>query len=1098
MVSTPNDGRYRGKHDPYNNMEEASIRPSNIARQELSAAEKAATKNPSDSASSGQKSFTSNRITRSLQQSENNQKSQLQNQFRNSVRGKNEPKTTGRTRFLKKVAPLTIIVGVLFGGGAFFYGAQSLLAPHLSALYTNATDLQFTSYSMRNSRLISYMINGGGQVKISGFTTKYAAFSPYLKSRLAKNGIEVGHLDSSGAFQSGQIGGKTVLKFEDKIIDAGSFQTEFANNANFRDAYYQAKRGRIAGFFDDSADYYYKKKGATRDIFDQYKSTGDNDADTEKFESTVSERVTGSDASVNTVRHETDEETGEDHIRENGEDIDTTRVSGDTPESKARAMVNNIAGKVSSIGVPVCSALRIANIAAVTVSAYQIYQSIAYFLSLMEPISKMMAGEGEASAINENLNFLTTSTYSDVNYVDSQGNQQTKQVYGSPVESAGAKLVMGNTLSKKEDYEPYSFDNITRAATTIAVSTGVTNTACAGVMAASAIMSLSATAIPGGKLATFIVGAIAQTVGGIVLTGIVAAIVSAIIPYVAKIFASNIFETYTGIPAGELFSQGAATANFNLATQGSAYMPSDKSAVKTQNRNTTLALAQEAELDRLHRSPFDATSPNTFLGSLLSNFTYLSSSNNAMSNITNFTNVVGKSIRKINTVSAADEELTYISNNQDCTFLPGAVCDMYGLPIPTSDYSTIDVSPDDPNYIAAISPNLDSDGKIKEGSELAKFINFCGNRQSPWGVKDANILNALQTDFGIVGNNLPVVNDIVDVINAAEDVANEGWATGSVCMNSADNPRWDSEFKYYQRYIEDMRILSSMDGSNNTSASASGGLNDDLAQKIVEHFKDSSNDDKWTPSLTKWNCVSLSTYFVQLFTNIDGKSALNGGGKKGCISCSNGVTVADGLAAYGVPVGTEPRPYSIFSVSGPSAYASGEAGHTGVVLAVNGTDLTIIEAGWGADGYAAVRHYDLNQMQDRKFAYLEDYMDWDALSKATGTKVTNNISSTEPTTPSNPVLAYLQEYDATHPEDNSFEGILARISGQTKDDIAMMLEFVDYSTKIANYDPSTRYVFGQNETSETQISFEEENLPNITAVIRNSNRIFIDKRNYVL
>ena len=823
-----------------------------------------------------------------------------------------------------------------------------------------------------------------------------------------------------------------------------------------------------------------------------------NDADTEKFESTVSERVTGSDASVNTVRHETDEETGEDHIRENGEDIDTTRVSGDTPESKARAMVNNIAGKVSSIGVPVCSALRIANIAAVTVSAYQIYQSIAYFLSLMEPISKMMAGEGEASAINENLNFLTTSTYSDVNYVDSQGNQQTKQVYGSPVESAGAKLVMGNTLSKKEDYEPYSFDNITRAATTIAVSTGVTNTACAGVMAASAIMSLSATAIPGGKLATFIVGAIAQTVGGIVLTGIVAAIVSAIIPYVAKIFASNIFETYTGIPAGELFSQGAATANFNLATQGSAYMPSDKSAVKTQNRNTTLALAQEAELDRLHRSPFDATSPNTFLGSLLSNFTYLSSSNNAMSNITNFTNVVGKSIRKINTVSAADEELTYISNNQDCTFLPGAVCDMYGLPIPTSDYSTIDVSPDDPNYIAAISPNLDSDGKIKEGSELAKFINFCGNRQSPWGVKDANILNALQTDFGIVGNNLPVVNDIVDVINAAEDVANEGWATGSVCMNSADNPRWDSEFKYYQRYIEDMRILSSMDGSNNTSASASGGLNDDLAQKIVEHFKDSSNDDKWTPSLTKWNCVSLSTYFVQLFTNIDGKSALNGGGKKGCISCSNGVTVADGLAAYGVPVGTEPRPYSIFSVSGPSAYASGEAGHTGVVLAVNGTDLTIIEAGWGADGYAAVRHYDLNQMQDRKFAYLEDYMDWDALSKATGTKVTNNISSTEPTTPSNPVLAYLQEYDATHPEDNSFEGILARISGQTKDDIAMMLEFVDYSTKIANYDPSTRYVFGQNETSETQISFEEENLPNITAVIRNSNRIFIDKRNYVL
>ncbi len=916
MASTPQDKRYRGAHDPYNNMEEADIRPKDIARQELSAAEKAATKNPSDSASGSQKSLTSNRITRSLRSSEESQSSSLSDQFRNSVRGKNNQQGKGRGRLLKKVAPLTMIVGVLFGGGAFFYGAQSLLAPHLSALYTNATDLQFTSYHMRNSRLMSYLLNGGGQVKISGFTTKYSYFSPYLKSRLAKNGIEVGHINSSGAFESGQLGGKTVLKFEDKIIDAGSFQSEFVNNANFRDSYYQAKRGRIAGFFDDSADYYYRDKGATRDIFDQFKSTGDNDVDTENFETTVSNRVTGSDASVNTVRRETDEETGEEHIRENGEDIETTRVSGDTPESKARAMVNNIAGKVSTIGVPVCSALRIANIAAVTVAAYQIYQSIAYFLSLMEPISKMMAGEGDASAINETLNFMTTSTTSEVSYVDSDGTQQTKTVTGSVLESSGSKLVMGNTLSPQSEVEPYSFDNITKAATTIAVSTGVTNTACAGVMAASAIVSLASSAIPGGKLATFIVGAVAQTIGGIIMTVAVAAIINAIIPYVAKIFASNIFETYTGIPAGELFSQGAATANFSLATQGSALMPSDKEAVKTQNRNTTLALAEEAEIDRLHRSPFDATSQNTFLGSLLSNFTYLSYSNSLVSSFSGFINVAGSSIRKLTSVSAADEELTYISNSRDCTFLEGATCDMYGLPIPTSDYSTIDVDPDDPTYIATIAPNLDENGNIIDNSELAKFINFCANRQSPWGVKDANILNALQTDFGVVGNNLPFVNEIVDVINAAEDVANEGWATGSVCMNSEDNPRWESEFKYYQRYIEDMRILTSMAGD---------------------------------------------------------------------------------------------------------------------------------------DEQAGI----------------------------------------------NPVIAYLEKYDSTHPRDNSFEGILARISGQTKDDVAMMLEFINYSTKIANYDPSSRYSFSPN-PEPTPISITDDSYPTYNYLSVKTQPIFIDKRNYLV
>ena len=67
---------------------------------------------------------------------------------------------------------------------------------------------------------MSYMINGGGQVKISGFTTKYSTFSPYLKKRLASNGIEVGHLDSNGAFQSGQFGGKTgFLKVENGSLE---------------------------------------------------------------------------------------------------------------------------------------------------------------------------------------------------------------------------------------------------------------------------------------------------------------------------------------------------------------------------------------------------------------------------------------------------------------------------------------------------------------------------------------------------------------------------------------------------------------------------------------------------------------------------------------------------------------------------------------------------------------------------------------------------------------------------------------------------------------------------------------------------------------
>ncbi len=914
MASTPDNDRYRGQYDPYNNMETATTRPDNIARQELKDAEKSATKKTNSGTSISDKLASRGAITNAVKSSEENQTS---SNFVNSVRGIN--KNSGKKKsFLRRAAPLTIITSLLLGGGMFFYGAQSMLGPHLSALYTNATDVQYSSYNFRNSRLMSYMLDGGGQIKISNFTKKYTFFTPYMQSRLKNNGIEVGHLDSNGTFKPGQaiLGSSTVLKYGDSIVDANSFQDTFANNANFREAYYEAKRGRVAGFFDDVSMKYYKQKGATRDIFNDYKSTGDLETDTGNFEDTVSHYVIGADGSVNTVHHNYDEETGEDHIQKSGQDVTTSNVDGATPEAKARSMVNNIASKVSSVGVPVCSALRIANIAAVTVSAYQIYQSIAYFLGLMEPISKTMAGKDNQSAINETLNFFTTQTTSSVDYVNSDGTQTKKDVTGSMLESTGSKLVMGKTISPASETAPYSLDNITKAATTIAVSTGATNVACSGVMAASAIISLASSGIPGGKLATFVVGAIMQTIGGIVITGVVAAIVSAIIPYVAKIFATNIFETYTGIPAGELFSLGAANANFQLATQGSAYMPSDTDAVKQQNRNTTLALAEEAEINRLNRSPFDITSTNTFMGSLLSQFTFLAYSNNIISSLSSFNNIAASAIRKITPASsAADEELMYTSRYTECRNLPGTQCDIYGVPIVTTDYSTIDIKPDDETYKSVVEKNLDSSGNIKDNSELAKFINFCKNRNSPWGVKDANILNALQTDFGIVGNNLPFINDILDIVNAAEDISNEPWATGSICENSSSNSRWDSEFKYYQRYIEDMRILSGME-------SDTGG--------------------------------------------------------------------------------------------------------------------------------------------------------------------------------SNPVLAYEEHYESTHQIDTSFEGTLARISGQTKDDIAFILEFARYSDKIAHYDPSTRFAFNQENPEPIEYHFEENPIKETPVIAIKSNEFFTDRRNYAV
>ena len=52
------------------------------------------------------------------------------------------------------------------------------------------------------------------------------------------------------------------------------------------------------------------------------------------------------------------------------------------------------------------------------------------------------------------------------------------------------------------------------------------------------------------------------------------------------------------------------------------------------------------------------------------------------------------------------------------------------------------------------------------------------------------------------------------------------------------------------------------------------------------------------------------------------------------------------------------------------------------------------------------------------------------------------------------VTAYLDKYYEEHPLDNSYEGILARRYGLTKDQVIAYLDKLEYLAKIAEYDPT--------------------------------------------
>ena len=55
------------------------------------------------------------------------------------------------------------------------------------------------------------------------------------------------------------------------------------------------------------------------------------------------------------------------------------------------------------------------------------------------------------------------------------------------------------------------------------------------------------------------------------------------------------------------------------------------------------------------------------------------------------------------------------------------------------------------------------------------------------------------------------------------------------------------------------------------------------------------------------------------------------------------------------------------------------------------------------------------------------------------------------------VSAFLYKYYEKHPLDNSYEGILARRSGLTKENIVALLDYAEDLVFLANYNPANYY-----------------------------------------
>ena len=719
-------------------------------------------------------------------------RSQANREIKNSLKSKNKWS-------FKKASPLVAIIGGLAACLFVLFGSTSLLGAHLEALYTEATDTQYTSNTLRSTRLFSYMLTGGDQVSTSwSGTRKYKTFSPWLKSRLEKNGIKV----TNGA-----------LEFKGETISADNFATTYRDNVEFRKAYTDSKRGRVASFFDDAAERVYQKLGLSRNIFEDFKQSGDADADEAKWNETMSKEfeMNNLDTSVKTV----DEETVED---ENGKTSTKKSKVADSESSKSTAgeeslsKANTYLTKATAAVSTACGALKIGSLLATTITAAETYSTIHYYLNLMETPSKTKYGAGSEAAANQVNNFFTKSVTTE--YPDPETGEMTK-ITGAPLEAENARVILGGVQPNLKNANNYSLNRLSNILKTTMGAYGATMVTCSLANGANAALSLATLAIPGSgfiKLTTSLLLDTAIKIGAQVA---ITATLSFLVPTIARTLFENHFENLKGIPAGEAFGKGAAAANTQLAARASGQAGASEEKLAQYGRETKEVLALDAELDRATHSPFDASNQNTFLGSIIRSALSFATTNSLFGPLSTLSNLTSKSLAALSGNTYADSGLRYFDSYGDCPDLEedlGIKGDIYCNRITMTDPSTLELSPDDETYQAVLLPNLEIDEsgneKIKDGSRLAKYINFCSERESPWGIYDAGIAASFETSLGPL-DSVPYIGDGIAIINAIEnlDPEIELWARGIICNDSPKNPYWETEMKYYQRYLEDNRIL---------------------------------------------------------------------------------------------------------------------------------------------------------------------------------------------------------------------------------------------------------------------------------------------------
>ncbi len=659
---------------------------------------------------------------------------------------------------------MIIVFAALFNSG-------TLIPSALSERLLEETDMQYAD-AVESKKLVFQQALASGKLPDNTVAV------------LKEHGVLVGQAKDGEFIEGNNIDGQLMLKMDNKIITAKEFVTEVSSDAKLYDAFNSATYSRAAYYYDEAGE----------QVFEQIGTTRHNYMDESDFNEVMKERMgEGSDIDINGVSESKDEE-GNLGYSEDGSSISS--------KIDALELVQGVSERLTaSTGEE--SALNTADALKAAETDVRNKRSALFYSLIMETISQMKAEDGN-NTLNQMMNYLTDVRETEV--VDVNTGEIIK-VTGSALDSPSLFAILSGNKPDTEKIQNYSSDRILKT-----VENRVNNNGREAILGT--VASSSKSKEPSGSIGRLILSKIEKASS---------AIVNLITPTVSKSLVNNSYEDIQGVDAGEFLAEGAVNTGRMLA-QASGGTAGDADAVTKYARLNSEIVAMDAEVDRTNRSPFDVTSKNTFLGSIIYRFA-ISNSFNRNSLVMKSSSIMGEGLKSFASLIVpevyADESQGYLSNFGDCETigLYGAVGTASCAQIATFDTSTLNNPFGDEDFIDFVEENTTLSGgkrSINEGSLLSEFVLFNNERVTPFGILDGGILDAVGSGSGSIS----VFSSILDMVESfigASDSEKE-IATGAAFVNSAGNSNW-KKYKYAQRYVSLARATAALrQYSNNSTA----------------------------------------------------------------------------------------------------------------------------------------------------------------------------------------------------------------------------------------------------------------------------------------